>query len=524
MVEQYYPSTTELMRQSRNRRAMMTALLCATVAVVFGTIGALLLLTNIQPVFAWLLGLVAFTVFAIPVMVWHSPRGALYGLFIAALLFGGSPGAYFDVVMPTSLVPFWWNVSIIAQNWKVTALNGFAFSPAELVMIMITLTWLIKGIVSREMVIWRGPMFAIMLVYVAMVTFGFLHGKFRGGDTIVALWEVRTQFHLLLAYVLVSNLIKDLKQVMPLYWMVIICAAIQSILSVIKYQSLGGVVPDAGFAMHDVAFTLDVGLFMCLLLIVIPFDRKLLAGALVGLPIILAGILVNQRRGAIGAAVIAFVPLLPLAWTLFPQWRSRVGVIGAVIVAVSAIYFPLAWNASGPWALPARALRSQSDPNERDANSNNYRMAEDQNLKYTRDTQPWTGIGYGRPFIQVNPMPLIDFPMKDYLPHNGVMWVWMRLGHFGFLAFLMMLFTIIIKGIQVLKRVSDPALKVIGMLSVLTVTMLLVYSKYDMQLISPRSVFVTFALVGLCSAIARFGAAPEGEAQRPEAELQPAPV
>lgn len=347
-------------------------------------------------------------------------------------------------------------------------------------------------------------MIPVMICYVVAVTLGFLHGLFRNGNMTIALWEVRTQFHLLLVYILAVNLLTERRHVTPMLWITILCSTLQSALAVVKYVTLSGNVPDAGLMIHDVAFTFNVGFFLCLLSIIIPFDKRLTATSYVALPIIVAGILFNQRRGAIGAIVAAFIPLIPLLLHLFPDRRVRVQSFAVVVTVFSAIYFPIAWNASGPWALPARALRSQTDPNNRDATSNNYRYAEDTDLKFTRDLQPWTGIGYGRPFSQVVPLPLIDFPMKDYLPHNGILWVWMRIGHLGFLAFLMMLFTVIIKGIQIMKGVKDSGLKVVGTLAVLNMAMLYVYSKYDMQLISSRTVFTCFALVGTVAAISRF--------------------
>lgn len=501
MVDQYYPSTTELIRLQRTRRAVMTTLLVAAVTLVFGTIGAFMLFTNVSGQIAWLLGAVVFASLALPVLVWYYPRAGLYILFVAALSFGGSPGRFYDPLIPTSLVPFWWNISIIGQNFGITALNGISISPAEIFMILAFLTWLIKMVVSRELDIRRGPILPAILCYAAFVTLGFLNGLFHGGDITIALWEVRTQYHLILVFILASNLITDRRHVLALLWMIVLCTAMQSTFTVLKYFAIGGQVPDDGLTMHDEAFMFNLGVMVFLLMAMVRPNRPLAIMSALTVPLVVAAILFSQRRGGIGALIVGFIPLLPLLHHLFKEHRARIVGVGVVIVACSAIYFPLAWNASGPWAMPARALRSQSDPNERDAASNNYRYAEDTDLKFTRDLMPWTGIGYGRPFSQPQPLPIIFFPLKDFLPHNGILWVWMRIGHFGFLAFLMMLFTVIIRGIQIMKSVRDPLLKCAGILTVLDAAMLYVYSKYDMQLISPRTVFVTATLFGVISVL-----------------------
>jgi hypothetical protein len=503
MVEQYYPSTTELIRQQRTRRALMTALLAATVTLVFGTIGALMHWTNIPGPSAWLVGVVLFIVLALPVFIWNLPRAGFFVVFAAALLFGGLPGRFFDSGIPTSLVPFWWNISTTGQTFGVRALNGLAFSPAEICMILVTLAWIVRGVAKRDLRLHAGPFIAPLLCYIGMVSFGFFYGKMRGADTTIALWEIRTQFQMLLVYFLAANLITERKHLAALLWLMLTCTSIQSIQAIVKYVSLAGNIPSEGFMIHDDALLMNVGLLACILIWLTKADKKLMAGAFVAAPLITVGILVNNRRGGVGSLMVALIPLLPLVWTVLKERRRQVVAVGVALLLGSAVYFPVAWNGNGPWALPARALRSLSDANERDTSSNNYRLAEDFDLKATRNVSPWTGYGYGRPFLQPSVLPMINFPLKDYLPHNGILWIWMRTGHFGFLAFLMLLFTVIIVGTQIVKRTAEPLLAAFGILAVLNVAVLFVYSKYDMQLISARTVFVMFTMFGALAAISK---------------------
>src|SRR5262249_41094509 len=146
----------------------------------------------------------------------------------------------------------------------------------------------------------------------------------------------------------------------------------------------------------------------------------------------------------------------------------------------TAIYLPLAWNASGPWALPARAIRSRSDPNQRDAGSDYYRLAENANLKLTRDTSPWYGIGYGKPFIEFSALPKVTTGFLKYLPHNSILWIWMRIGHLGFFMFLMLVASVLIKGPQILKEVRDPLVQTAGILGLLMLLMLFTFGEFDL--------------------------------------------
>ena len=76
-------------------------------------------------------------------------------------------------------------------------------------------------------------------------------------------------------------------------------------------------------------------------------------------------------------------------------------------------------------------------PDERDYLSNLYRDIETQNLQFTISTSPIMGIGFGRPFIEVRP--LVDltatWPLQLYMPHNNMLWIWMRTGIVGFMNF-----------------------------------------------------------------------------------------
>ena len=64
---------------------------------------------------------------------------------------------------------------------------------------------------------------------------------------------------------------------------------------------------------------------------------------------------------------------------------------------------------------------------------------ENDNLKYTRDLNPWTGIGFGRPFARILVLPDINFGQKDYFAHNSILWLWANIGHVGFFIFLMLI-------------------------------------------------------------------------------------
>ena len=71
----------------------------------------------------------------------------------------------------------------------------------------------------------------------------------------------------------------------------------------------------------------------------------------------------------------------------------------------------------------------------RDASSDLYREIENFDLVYTIRAEPLTGVGFGKPFYQPAPLPDISFfVFYRYIPHNSVLWIWLKMGFVGFVA------------------------------------------------------------------------------------------
>lgn len=326
-----------------------------------------------------------------------------------------------------------------------------------------------------------------------MVSFGFLHGITSGGDVTMALWEIRSQFMFIAVYLLTANFITDKKQIYPLLWITIIGTFIRSLFGIYIYISIGGAVTDQGILQHEDSLFFNMVFLIFIAAAMIGSNPKLFYASLLAIPTCLFSNLENQRRAGIASFGIAFIPMMPLLYLIMHRRRSQILAFSVGFVVVSSIYLPIAWNSEGGWALPARSIRSQFDPDMRDAGSDNYRQIEDLDLKFTRDTSPMIGIGYGKPFIQVYPLPHVSSYFQNYLPHDSILWVWMRLGHIGFFAFIMLFASLLIKGVQTIKEVKDPLLQLTGLLAILLTLMLFVFAKYDLALVNSR----TMAFLGL---------------------------
>jgi O-antigen ligase len=96
------------------------------------------------------------------------------------------------------------------------------------------------------------------------------------------------------------------------------------------------------------------------------------------------------------------------------------------------IYIMIGWNQKGGFFKPAQIMRSILDSQTDD--STLWRDIENFDLVSTVQQFPFIGTGYGHPYIEVIPLPAVDYPLEFYIPHNSLIGLWAYCGYFGFTA------------------------------------------------------------------------------------------
>jgi hypothetical protein len=155
--------------------------------------------------------------------------------------------------------------------------------------------------------------------------------------------------------------------------------------------------------------------------------------------------------------------------------------LGLTLLILSAFYFPAFWNSDSTIGQPAHAIHSAVKPDPRDLSSDLYRTQEDANLLFNIRQSHDLGMGFGVPIDYALPITNISSidPLIAYIPHNGVLYIWMRLGIAGEAAFLMMIAAGILRAVE-LARIGDQELALIGTLTVCAVVAYLVQGYDDM--------------------------------------------
>jgi hypothetical protein len=213
---------------------------------------------------------------------------------------------------------------------------------------------------------------------------------------------------------------------------------------------------------------------------------------------LVANALTDRRSGILALAV----GLMIVAWLLFPKRPVLMTILGVAVAVGGGIYLAAFWNVTSGVGEPAQAIRSQFQPDARDASSDQYRTIEAHNLEQTLMAGPIFGVGFGRPFTEYEPLPPLTFwPLQTYTPHENILWLWLKMGIVG-IAVLLGTWVIAVRrcftACRAVPRWREVPIRPIVLAAVLA--MYLVYGSVDLAFVPSRSVVplaVALALVFL---------------------------
>ena len=435
----------------------------------------------------------------LPVLTWRFPAASVLLLTATALLVEEYPTIP-GLKTITEQLPLFKSLAVGA------GLSGVYVNPAELMMATVAATWVVKAAPERTLAVPRSHLAAgIGLVLLAVVV-GELHGLATGGDLTASLWELRPWAYLAVMYLLAAELMSTRRHIAALLWTLVIATGLKGIEGTLRYLiSLRDVVssPQNVLAHEEAVF---FGLFILLTASLWLFGIKgrLRQVATALLPFVVFANMANHRRTAYIILGAGLAILIAVAWARSPQRRWMTGGIAVALLAATALYLPVFWNRTGVLAEPARAIRSAVDPSQRDASSDLYRTLENIDLGIDIHNSTPFGMGFGHPIP--TPVPLIDITRIDssitYEPHNTVLYLWLRLGFPGAIAFWWMIGAAIVAACRP-ARAPDRQIALVGTLALAAVCAYLIEGWYDQGLVSLRIAMLLGAVLGSLEAARR---------------------
>lgn len=424
---------------------------------------------------------------------------SLYLFLFTVLLFEQFPIPGFPSI--TREVYFFSNLKEISY---VPFFNAGVISPLEIHIIFITFAVFLHSTVRKDFILKPIAVWGAFLVFFMSYVLAFLNGLRSGGDFLVALWEVRALFYMFLMYLIVPQILSSKKQLTMLFWVIIIGVTIKALQGVIRFVDLG--FTTGGYAVltnhEDPVFM--VTLFVLLLgFILYNTGQKQKLWMLAALPVLFLGFYVAQRRATYASLMVSITTLLVILPTLnrIKFLKFLLPVLGIVL-----IYGFIFWNDNSAAGRPVQMVKSgfiepDKETNFEDYSSNLYRDNESYNLAQTVLNNTLIGTGFGKKYDQPIPLIKIRFSLRDYIPHNQIYWILVKMGAAGFFAFWFFFNCFVAKGTQVFNRTKDPYLKVITLVIVIAVINQMVVSFYDLQLTYYRSMIYLGCLMGLLPVI-----------------------
>jgi hypothetical protein len=313
-------------------------------------------------------------------------------------------------------------------------------SPLELLLLVLVVAIFARARLMGQPIRPRlGALQLPLLVFAGTVLFGVANGLTHGADFNIALWEVRGFLMMFLVFFLASILIREEEHVNQLIWTVLIAVTGLALENTLRWLFIvrNLTVPDDLAYDHIDAVILGFAVVMCLSLLLIGGTRSQRAYAIFLLPLLIFVIEIMRRRAVFAVLIIGLAMLFLLLFRLRPQLTWKILVPVALFAGMYLVVF---WNDTSAIAQPARAIRSQIDPDPRDAQSDLYRVAEKVDIITNIQSSPYVGLGFGAPYQQNFMLAYKDsvgaiWPFFPYTTHNNILWVWMKDGAIGFIAF-----------------------------------------------------------------------------------------
>lgn len=453
--------------------------------------------------------------------LWYRTVLGVYLLVAGAILFEN-----FSLNFPDSLldkVPFFQSFSSMGGPLPLPV------TPAELLMVLALGIVMLKRMAVGEKPLTLGPLFWAVGVYTLMVIFGLVRGVGTGGNLEMALWEARAQVYLFFTYLLVFNLIQDRGQVRCIVWIFLVTVALKGLVGSWRYLvTLGGdlsrvreISTTNSLLAHEES--IFFALFFAFILIMFLFrgDTKQRNFALLAsLPVMIA-FLGNQRRAGTLALLLCVLVIGLMAYALMRSRRKPI-VSLALLVALALPPYVLVFGSSTSLiAGPANAIVSIYRPNDRDSSSNAYRALEAQNVKHNISLDPALGSGYGKAMVLFVPVPDLTsiFSFWDLIPHNTILWVWMRLGFLGFVSFWFLVGRTLVEASLTARKLRAPYFQGLAVFTIAAVVAWLAEGVVDMGLTDFRETILIGTLIGLISRLPDYEKS-EGPVPEPLEPLQ----
>jgi O-Antigen ligase len=442
---------------------------------------------------------------------------ALTMLLMAALIVAIKPVAgiylsvFFLLVTDAAISPAYpFGKNMSSGESMLFIANSIFVSPFEVILAITVITLILRRLIDLPTVrIVRGGLFWPLMVFTGFLCIGFVYGLATGGDRWVAVWEFRPILYLPIFYVLITNLFTTRRQYHRLSVVALLALVTHSVLALQALSKMSGEERDSLESLlgHQSAVQMNLviaGAIAAWMLPKIGLGPRLLL-LFAAIPVGWA-YLVSERRAAVIGLAVAVIYLGVLMARLNPR---RLRYVAPVFVLFMVGYLGAFWQSESTIGFPAQAIKSviaPDDVSEKDQSSSYYREIENLDVNATIKAKPLTGLGFGQKFLRPIPLPDISFfVFYEYIPHNTILWIWIKAGIGGFIAMLFLIGASVRAGARAALRMTDNRDVLLAYLAGSFILMYTVFAYVDIAW-DGRSLLVLAASMAVCSEFVRLPA------------------
>jgi O-antigen ligase len=124
---------------------------------------------------------------------------------------------------------------------------------------------------------------------------------------------------------------------------------------------------------------------------------------------------------------------------------------------------------------------------------------EDKDILATMRTSPVIGYGFGKPMLVPYSLANISaiYVFWNIMPHDSILWVWMRMGTIGYALFWLLISGAILQATGLARDLREPAAQGLALLVLLTVIQEIIFGYLDLQWVGFRNLIT----MGVCFAL-----------------------
>jgi hypothetical protein len=391
--------------------------------------------------------------------------------------------------------------------------------PVEFLMLVVVLVWILKAGLDRGFGLPKSPVMTCFKIFWILLLIGVGVGMSRGAHLKFDLWEIRSWIYLSVSFMFAAAFLKTRRAFDAVLWTLILGSGFKGIQGTFIFFAWARSMDPRPEAIlgHEEAFFFGVFITITAALWLYGKRGPLRTVATSLLPFVVIADLANARRTAWFILAVSILTMFVIALKTLPHRRVFVRRALFVLAIGSVVYFPTYWNHEGTLAQPARAVHSQISPSTRDASSDLYRQQEDLNLLFNIKSSGPLGTGFGIPInysSTITNISTID-PMIAFIPHNGILWIWTRIGMQGEIAFWCLIACAIIRSCR-LAMSSDSQMSFLGTVVACSIVGYVIDGYEDMGFAEFRIAVAMGCLLGLMEAATRFA----GEKAEASGEVQ----